>query len=123
MDIQILLIIMMCIIAGILCAYFIINIRNNPDRIFYVEFNNIIKKYNDLLIKVDKLPNTKNKSFIRLESFEDLLKIQHNDKNEIYYIKYLNCVDFFVINTDKICFYSIKNNRMFYILLFFINFF
>lgn len=77
---------------------------------YKLEVNKLIKIYRNILVNVEELPNT-NKSLLKVNTLDDLLNAQYEIKKPIFYITRDDSTMFYVIDSDVILYYLMKQEQ------------
>jgi len=102
------IIVILLLLILIALVYIILNMNNEPDQAFRTKVKKITSLYEEILVKIEKIPNMRNRTFVNIEDIEKLVQIQSEVRKPIYYLENNNCVDFFIITKEEICVYTIK---------------
>ena len=77
---------------------------------YKLEVNKLIKIYRNILVNVEELPNT-NKSLLKVNTLDDLLNAQYEIKKPIFYVTRDDSTMFYVIDSDVILYYLMKQEQ------------
>jgi hypothetical protein len=110
MSPAVILIVVLLVLILIALLYIIFNINKAPEQSYQKELKKIIATYQEILVKIEKVPRLLGRTFIQVDDIESLILIEQESRKPLYYIEGNNCTDFFVITKEEVCTYTIKNN-------------
>ena len=105
------LIIILLLLILIALFYIILNMNNDVERDFRQKIKKIKTIYEEILVKVEKLPNMVGRTFVKIDNIEKLVNIQQEVRKPLYYLENQNCIDFFIMTPEEICTYTIKSQN------------
>ena len=75
---------------------------------YFVEVNKLYKKYKDILVKVDELPNKDDLKIIMVNNFIDMCDLNKEVNSPVLFYDSMNSVEFFIIKDQCYYTYAIK---------------
>lgn len=103
-------IVLLLMIITCVCIYVYFRNNRSSSTIFKSKIKSILKTYDSILVKIDKLPNMKNKDIIFIDKFEDLINTQGETKKPIFYSQTDNTCAFVLIDHNLVCYSIIKED-------------
>ena len=75
---------------------------------YEIEYKKIIKTYYSMLVCINDMPDFKDKTIVKVKTFDDLVIVQEQLQKPIYYIENTNSISFMVIEKETVSLYSLK---------------
>lgn len=102
--------IVLMIIDGICIYLYHKNNRTDKD-IYKVKVRKILKTYDSILVRLEKLPDLSKKDIMKVNKFEELINIQGETKKPIFYAATTNTISFVLIDNNLVCYTVLKENK------------
>lgn len=102
--------IVLMIIDGICIYLYYKNSRSDKD-IYKVKVRNILKTYDSVLVKLEKLPDLSKKDIMKVNKFEELINIQGETKKPIFYAATNSTISFVLIDNNLVCYNVLKERN------------
>ena len=111
MNPAVILIVVLLVLILIALLYIIFNLNAGQDQDYQKQLKKIITTYEEILVKIEKVPRLLGRTFVKLDDIDSLILIEQETRKPLYYIEGNNCTDFFIITKEEVCTYTIKNNE------------
>ena len=111
MSKEVIIIVVLLVLILIALLYIIFNLNKEPDQDYRKQLKKILSTYQEILVRIDKVPRLLGRTFIKVDDIDSLILIEQETRKPLYYIEGNNCTDFFIITKEEVCTYTMKNNE------------